>query len=155
MRVLLTQSTPLTRQVRRTQAMTLSTDRDLLTGLLGDHPRTRQDNQEEEDLWASRRLGDPLVLHLKDRLVGTREVPLGRHRRHHLLRPRRTLHRVLQQSLRSLLYQHPHTKRNPMSRHRRISLRQRSGIVSDDKPSSTLRKIDEISTMTKRLFDSC
>ena len=97
MRVLLTQSTPLTRRVRRAQAMTLSVVRDLLTDLLGDHPQTPQDNQEQEVHRASHRLEDRLVLHLRDRLVGIREVPLGHHHHHHH-RLLRTLHRVLQGS---------------------------------------------------------
>ena len=91
MRVLLTQGTPLPHRIRRGQAMTLLLVRDLLEDLLGDHPRTLQDNQEEEDLRVSRRLEDHLVLHLRDR------------HRHHLLRLRLpTLHQVLQGSLPSL-----------------------------------------------------
>jgi hypothetical protein len=156
MRVLLTQSTPLTRQVRRAQAMTLSLVRDLLTDLQGDHPQTPQDNQEEEDLRASRRLEDPLVFHLRDPLVGIREVPLGRRRHHHLLlRLLRTLHRVLQGSLPSLSYQHRRTKRSPMSKRQKTSPKQKSGTVSVDRPSSISRKTDETSTMTRRSFDSC
>ena len=156
MRVPLTRSTPLTHQIRWTQAITLSLVRDLLTDLLGDHPQTRQDNQEEEDLWASRRLEDRLVLHLRDRLVDIREVPLGRRHHHHLLRRLlRTLHQVLQGSLPSLSYQHRRTKRSPMSKRQRTSPKQKSGTVSVDRPSSISRKIDETSTMTRRSFDSC
>jgi hypothetical protein len=157
MRVLLTQSTPLMRQVRQAQAMTLSPDQDLLTDLLGDHPQTRQDNQEGEDLRVSRHLEDRPVLHLRD-LVGIREdLLVDRHHRHRhlLLRLLRTLHRVLQGSLPSLSYQHRRTRRSPMSKRQRTSPRQRSGTVSVDRPSSILKRTDETSTMTRRSFDSC
>jgi hypothetical protein len=66
----------------------------------------------------------------------------------------RTLHRVLRKSLRFLSRRHLHTRRSPMSRRQRTSLRRRSGIVSDDKPSSTSRRIDGTSTMIRRSFDS-
>jgi hypothetical protein len=127
--------------------MTLLTVRDPLEDLLGDHPWTRQDNQVEEDLWVRHRLMDRLVLHL--------QAPRGDHHHLHLHRLLETLHQVPQESFQSLSYQHRHTKRSPMSKRQKTSPRQGSGIVSDDRPSSTLRKIDEISTMTKRLFNSC
>jgi hypothetical protein len=94
---------------------------------------------------------------LADHLVGTREALPGDHHHHHHLHLLllRTLHQVLQGSVSSLSYQHQPIKRSPTSRRQRTSLRQRNGIVLDDRPSSILRKIDGISTMTKRLFDSC
>jgi hypothetical protein len=103
---------------------------------------------------------DPQIRDLPTNHLGVlREDHHLRHLRHlrllHLLRLPMTLHRDLRKSLRFSSHQHPHIKRSPMSKHQKTSLRQRSGIVSGDRPSSTLRKIDEISTMTKRLFDSC
>jgi hypothetical protein len=112
---------------------------DLLTDLPGDHPETRQDNQEEEGLQASHRLGDHLVLHLHHRLRRLLGIP----------------HRVSRELLQSPLRQHQRIRRSPTSKRQRTSPRQGNGIVSGDRPSSTLRKIDGISTMTKKLFDSC
>jgi hypothetical protein len=45
--------------------MTLSLDQGLLEDLQGDHLRTHQDNQEEEDLRVSHHLEGRLVLHLR------------------------------------------------------------------------------------------
>jgi hypothetical protein len=100
---------------------------------------------------------------LRDRLMDIREDPLGDHLHHHhhhlLLRRLQTLHQLRHQESPQFpshqSYQRPHIKRSPTSRRQRTSLRQRSGIVSDDRPSSTSRKIDETSIMTKRSFDSC
>ena len=109
-----------------------------------DHLRTRG-HQEEKGL------------QVRDHLVVLLEVLRANHQHRpprHLLHRRRlllrTLHRVLQESLQYLSYQHLHTRRSPMSRHQRTSRRQRSGIAFDDKPSSTLRKIDGTSTMTRK-----
>ena len=130
--------------------MTLSMARDLLTDLLKDRPQIRQGNQAQ---------GDPLTFHLRVRLEGIREDRLVDRLQvlllRLLLRLLGTPHRVPRELLQSLSYQHRRTKRSPMSRRQKTSPKQRSGIVSGDRPSSISRKIDETSIMTKRSFDSC
>ena len=120
-----------------------------------------------EDRWVRHRVerglrtrdhptGHLTCLDRRARPVGIQEVPLGDHHHHLLLlRLLRTLHRVLQGLLPSLLYQHLRTRRSLMSKRQKTSPRQKSGTVSVDKPSSTSRKIDETSTMTRRSFGSC
>ena len=146
----------------QTQGMTLSMARDFSTGLVQGHPQIRQGNQGQEDL---------LTFHLRDRLEGIREdrlVDRHRHRHRHLLVDRLQVlllhlrlrllgipHQVPRELLPSLLHQHRRIKRSPMSRRQRTSPKQKSGIVSGDKPSSISRKIDETSIMTKKSFDSC
>ena len=77
--------------------------------------------------------------------------PPGAPRHHHL----RTLRQVLRWLVPSLSHQHQRIRKNPTSKRRKTSLKQRSGTASADRLSSTSRRTNEISTMTKRSFDSC
>jgi hypothetical protein len=136
------QNRNLHRNQTRQNQMTILSVQEVLLPDHPDHPdrQTHRDHQEEEDPRVNHRQVDPLEDHHQ----------LRRHLHH------QTLHRVpLQESLRFLSHRHPRIKRSPMLKHQRTSLRQRSGIVSDDKPSSTSRRIDETSTMIRRSFDSC